>query len=145
MDNDCSTMVRAKAPNTIDPLLKSNQRPISSYTTLKFVYHIDSRRREKSVEPLQSWCLRAENRISDNLFCSKSWREAWSSGSGWWLMFERSWGWIPVLYTRWTFFHINLLYTLYWLFEKTNNKQKIGRGWPIFKKSWMVTNYLKFY
>ena len=103
LDNDCSTMVRAKAPNTIDPLLKSNQRPISSYTTLKFVYHIDSRRREKSVEPLQS-CLRAENRISDNLFCSKSWREAWSSGSGWWLMFERSWGWILVLYTRWTFF-----------------------------------------
>ena len=31
-------------------------------------------------------------------------------------------------------FHIHLLLKLYCLFEKTENKQKKGRGWPIFKK-----------
>ena len=29
------------------------------------------------------------------------------------------------------FFNINLLQKLYCLFEKTQNKQKRGRGWPI--------------
>ena len=36
--------------------------------------------------------------------------------------------------TRWTFFHINLLQNLHCLFEKTGNKRKRGRGWPIFNK-----------
>ena len=31
-----------------------------------------------------------------------------------------------------TFFHIYWLYKLYCLFEKTENKLKRGRGWPIF-------------
>ena len=31
-------------------------------------------------------------------------REPWSSGYGWWLMFERSWVRIPAKYTGWTFF-----------------------------------------
>ena len=29
-------------------------------------------------------------------------------------------------------FHIDLLKILYGLFEKTENKRKIGRGWPFF-------------
>ena len=33
----------------------------------------------------------------------------------------------------WTFFHIDLLLKLYCLFEKTENKRKRGRGWPIFR------------
>ena len=33
-------------------------------------------------------------------------------------------------------FYIDLLYKLYGcLFEKTENKRKRGRGWPIFKKN----------
>ena len=31
-------------------------------------------------------------------------------------------------------FHIDLLYKLYCLFEKTRNKLKRGRSWPFFKK-----------
>ena len=33
-----------------------------------------------------------------------------------------------------TFFHIDLLKNLYCLFEKTENKQNRGRGWPFKKK-----------
>ena len=33
---------------------------------------------------------------------------------------------------NWTFFHIDLLLKLYFLFEKIENKQKRGWGWPIF-------------
>ena len=39
-------------------------------------------------------------------------------------MFERLWARIPAPYTGWTFFHIDLLYNLDCLFEKTENKQK---------------------
>ena len=31
-------------------------------------------------------------------------------------------------------FHIDLLYKLYCLFEKTKNRRKRGRGWSIFNK-----------
>ena len=34
-------------------------------------------------------------------------------------------------------FHIHLLLKLYCLFEKTENKQKRGRGWPNFFKTKM--------
>ena len=43
-------------------------------------------------------------------------------------MFERLW--VRIL----DIFHIELLLKLYCLFEKTKNKQKRGRYWPIFKK-----------
>ena len=33
-------------------------------------------------------------------------------------------------------FHIDLFLKLYWLFEKTENKQKRGRGWPTFLKKY---------
>ena len=33
-------------------------------------------------------------------------------------------------------FHIDLLLKLYCLFEKTENKQKRGRGWPTFLKKY---------
>ena len=36
-------------------------------------------------------------------------REPWSSGYGWRLLFQRSWGRIPTLHTGLTFFHIYLL------------------------------------
>ena len=52
----------------------------------------------------------------------------------------------------WTdFFHIVLLWRLYCLFEKTENKWKRGQGWPIFLKkiptleSWLVSySFLRF-
>ena len=52
-------------------------------------------------------------------------------------MFERSWVQIPVLYTRWTFGHFFTLIcckNCIFLFEKTENKRKRGRVWPIFLK-----------
>ena len=39
------------------------------------------------------------------------------------IIFERLWVRIPAPYTRWTFFHIDFLYKLYCLFEKTKNKK----------------------
>ena len=53
------------------------------------------------------------------------------------IIFERLWVRIPAPYTRWTFFHIDFLYKLYCLFEKTKNKKKRkrGRGWAIFKNN----------
>ena len=56
-------------------------------------------------------------------------------------MFERLCVLILAPYTGWTFFHIDLLHKLYCLFEKTENKQKRGWGWPIFKKN-MADGYI---
>ena len=39
-------------------------------------------------------------------------RESWSSGYGWWLMFKRSWVWIPALFIGWTW-HFS-----HWFVEK---------------------------
>ena len=63
-------------------------------------------------------------------------REPWSSGYGRRLMFRRSWVRIPALYTGWTwvFFTLICCKKIYCLFEKTENKRKRGRSWPIFKK-----------
>ena len=59
------------------------------------------------------------------------WQDPWSSGYGWWLMFERLCFRIPVLYTGWTFFNIDLLSKLYCLFGKTENKQKEAGVGPL--------------
>ena len=50
-------------------------------------------------------------------------------------MFERSWVriWHHILMDM-TFFRIDLLLKLFCLFEKTKNKRKRGRGWPIKKR-----------
>ena len=60
-------------------------------------------------------------------------RESWPSSYGWWLMFERSRVWIPAWYTGWTFFSHWFVVKLYCLLEKTKNKRKRARCWPIFK------------
>ena len=62
-------------------------------------------------------------------------REPWSSGNWRRLTFWRSWVRIPSPYTGWTwhFSHWFVVW-LYCLFEKTENKRKRGRGWPIFFK-----------
>ena len=49
-------------------------------------------------------------------------------------MFERSWVQIPAPYTGWTFFTLICGKKCIGLFEKTENKRKRGRGWPIFSK-----------
>ena len=64
----------------------------------------------------------------------KAWGpESWSGGYGRRFMFERSWARIPVPYTGWTwhFFTSICCKKLYCFFEKTENKWKRGRGWPI--------------
>ena len=60
----------------------------------------------------------------------------WSSGCGWWLMFERLWVRIPAPYTGWRFGHFShwfVVNIVCCLFEKTKNKRRRGRGWPILK------------
>ena len=52
------------------------------------------------------------------------------------------WFRIPAPGTGWTFFTFICCKKLYCLFEKTKNKQKRGRGWPIFFKK-RVTNWLR--
>ena len=43
---------------------------------------------------------------------------------------------IPVPYTGWKFFHINLLQNCIDIcLKKTENKRKRGRGWPISKNN----------
>ena len=60
--------------------------------------------------------------------------EPWSSGYGRRLTYQRSWVRIPVPYTGWTWYFFTLICCkkLYCLFEKTENKRKRGRDWPIF-------------
>ena len=74
-----------------------------------------------------SWVL-----CTIKFFCSG--QEPWSSGYGWWLMFERLWVRILAPYTGWRFGHLftliccnNCIVCL----EKTENKRKRGRGWAI--------------
>ena len=59
-------------------------------------------------------------------------REPCSKGQRRRLISRRLWSQIPVPDTGWTFFHINLLYNLYCLFEKAENIFNWGQGWPIF-------------
>ena len=62
-------------------------------------------------------------------------REPWSSGYGRRLSFWRMWVWIPVPYTGWTFFHINLLQNcIDHCLKKTKNKRKEAGDGPFFKK-----------
>ena len=66
-------------------------------------------------------------------------RKPWSSGYGRRLMFWRSWIWIPVPYTGWTWHFSTLICCKNCIvcLKKTKNKRKRGRGWPIFyKKKW---------
>ena len=55
------------------------------------------------------------------------------SGFGCQLMYERSWVRILALYTGCTFGHFSHLFgvKIIIVFEKTENKQKRGRGWSI--------------
>ena len=57
-------------------------------------------------------------------------------------MFERLWVRIPALYIGWTFFTLICCKKNYCFFEKTENKRKRGRGWPIFKLSFNFANSL---
>ena len=50
--------------------------------------------------------------------------EPWSSGSGRRLMFKKMYVQITASYTGWIVIHINLLQTLYGLFDKSKNHQK---------------------
>ena len=52
-------------------------------------------------------------------------------------MFERSWVWIPVLYTGWTFGHFShwFVVKIVLFVWKDRNKLKRGCGRPIFKKN----------
>ena len=60
----------------------------------------------------------------------------WSSTYGRRLEFQRSWVRILVLFTEWKyhFSHIFVVRIIMFFFEKTENKWKRGRGWPIFLK-----------
>ena len=71
-------------------------------------------------------------------------REPYSSGYGRRLTFRRSWVQIPVPYTGWTwhFFTLICCKKLYYSFEKTENNQKGGRDWSIFKNN-SIHNYQK--
>ena len=63
-------------------------------------------------------------------------QEPWSSGYWRRRMFQRSWVWIPTLYTRWTwhFSHLFVVKIVMMCVWKDGNKWKRGRGWPIFLK-----------
>ena len=72
-------------------------------------------------------------------------RQPWSSGYGRRLLFKRLWVWIPALYTgcTWHFWHWFVIIIVLFTFDKTKNKRKIARGWPIFKNFWMSNSALR--
>ena len=64
-------------------------------------------------------------------------REPWSSGYGWWLMFKRSWVWIPAPYTGWKFF--TLICCKNWIVclkRPKINKKRPGLACLICLSSW---------
>ena len=65
----------------------------------------------------------------------KKGREPWSSGYVRRLMFQRSWVPIPAPYTGWSFSHIFVVKIVMMFFKRQKINNKIGRGWPIFKKN----------
>ena len=80
--------------------------------------------------------------------CSKETREGtelgwepWSSGYERRRLFQRSWVWIPALYTGWTFFTHLFIVKILMCVWKDENKLKRGRGLAHFlkkkKPTWM--------
>ena len=59
--------------------------------------------------------------------------EPWSSGYGRRLIFQRSWVWIPALYTGWTFSLLFVIKIVMFLW-KDENKRKRGWDGPFLKK-----------
>ena len=81
---------------------------------------------------VKKWCFYSWNQTKNIIFG----REPWSSGYGRWLTFQRSWVRILAPDTGWTWhFSHWFVVKIVCLFEKTENKRKRGRGWPIFKKT----------
>ena len=67
-------------------------------------------------------------------------REPWSSGDGRRLVFQRSWVWIPVLYTALTLLSVLRIVMFVW---KDENKRIRGRKGPFLKKTHCHQLWLK--
>ena len=133
----CSeSSVRTTGPGSVTPNWR--WRLISAHVLNCRVYENAQQQRQCMKGNNKTWLTIGQIHAFISFYLRALWlgREPWSSGYGRRITFQRSRVWIPAPDIGWTwhFFTLICYKNCIVCLKKTENKQKRGRGWPIFLK-----------